>query len=153
MKPEANLSRLGLTLPVAPPAAGNYLPAVRSGNLLFCSGTLPLQEGAITHAGQVGRDVSVGEAAEGAKICVLNTLANAKAELGVLDRISRVVSVTGFVNGAAGFSESSAVVNGASDLLVAVFGPAGRHARAAMAVAGLPRNAAVEIQIVFELSS
>ena len=151
MSIEAKLATLGLSLPAAPAAAGNYLPAVRSGNLLFLAGTLCLRDGQLTHTGQVGAEQTTASGYEAAKVCALNTLANIKAVAGSLEAVARIVSVSGFVNGVSGFSESPAVVNGASDLFVALYGEAGKHARAAVAVAGLPRNATVEIQAVVEL--
>jgi len=151
MNYESILKEMGFTLPPAPAPAGNYLPAVRSGNLLFLAGTLPVRDGQVTHAGQVGRDLDVAAGYAAAQVCALNTLAALKGAAGSLDALERFVLVSGFVNGVAGFAESPAVINGASDLLVKVFGERGRHARAAVAVAGLPRNAAVEIQCVAEL--
>ena len=153
MNPESRLAELGLSLPTPPAAAGSYVPAVRTGTLLYCSGTLPILEGKLTHTGQVGREQTVQTAAKAAEACVLNTLANIKATAGSLDAVARVVFVSGFVNAVDGFADSPAVINGASDLLVKVFGEAGRHARAAVAVNGLPRGATVEVQLVVELKS
>jgi enamine deaminase RidA (YjgF/YER057c/UK114 family) len=149
--PESRLSELGLTLPQPPSAAGSYVPTVRTGNLLYCAGTLPIADGKVTHVGQVGREQTVQTGAKAAEGCALNTLANVKAALGSLDRVVRVVFVSGFVNAVDGFAESPAVINGASDLFVKVFGDAGRHARAAVAVNGLPRGATAEIQAVIEV--
>lgn len=151
MNPEAKLAELGLKLPDVAAAAGNYVPTVRSGNLLFCAGTISIENGQMTHVGQVGREQTVQTGYESARICTLNTLANIKAALGSLDNVSRIVMVNGFVNGVSGFSDSPAVINGASDLLVGIFGDAGKHARAAVAVAGLPRNSTVEVQLVVEV--
>lgn len=151
MNPEAKLAELGLTLPDAPAAAGSYVPTVRTGNLLYCAGTISALNGLITHAGQVGKDQTVQTGYESAKVCALNTLANIKAALGSLDRVNRIVFVGGYVNAVSGFADSPAVINGASDLLVAVFGEAGKHARAAVAVAGLPKDSTVEIQVVAEI--
>jgi enamine deaminase RidA (YjgF/YER057c/UK114 family) len=151
MQIENKLSELGITLPNPPAAAGNYLPAVQSGNLLHLSGVLPVDEGKITHEGQVGSDQTVESANQAARVCALNAIANIKATSGDLDKVARIVYVTGFVNGVSGFADSPAVINGASDLFVEVFGEAGKHARAAVAVAGLPKNATVEIQVVVEL--
>lgn len=151
MNPEAKLAELGLKLPDVTPAAGNYVPTVRTGNLLFCAGTISVSGGKVTHEGQVGREQTVQTGYESARICALNTLGNIKAAVGSLDKVSRIVCVSGFVNAISGFSESPAVINGASDLFVAVFGEAGKHARAAVGVAGLPRNSTVEVQVVAEL--
>jgi len=151
MNCEKNLADLGFTLPPPPAPAGNYLPYVRSGKLVFLAGTLPMRDGVITHAGQVVRDLDVAAGYAAAQVCALNTLAALKAAAGSFDNLERFVFVNGFVNAVAGFADSPAVINGASDLLVKVFGDRGRHARAAVAVAGLPKNAAVEIQCVAEL--
>ncbi|MFT3782166.1 MAG: RidA family protein [Nibricoccus sp.] len=153
MTPEEKLIELGLKLPLPPAAAGNYLPTVLTGNLLYCAGTISALDGRITHAGQVGKEQTVAAGYESAKVCALNTLANIKAALGSLDRVSRIVFVGGYVNAIAGFADSPAVINGASDLFVAVFGEAGKHARAAVAVAGLPKESAVEIQVVVEVKA
>jgi enamine deaminase RidA (YjgF/YER057c/UK114 family) len=149
--PESRLAELGLSLPSAPAPVGSYVPTVRTGNLLYCSGTIPFIDGKLTHAGAVGREQTVAAAAKAAEGCALTTLANVKAALGSLERVVRVVFVSGFVNAVDGFTESPAVINGASDLFLKVFGEAGRHARAAVAVNGLPRGATVEIQIVLEV--
>jgi enamine deaminase RidA (YjgF/YER057c/UK114 family) len=151
MTPEAKIAELGLTLPAAPAAAGNYLPTVRVGNLLYCAGTISAVNGQITHAGQVGREQTVQTGYESARISALNTLANIKAAVGSLDQVARFVMVNGFVNAVSGFADSPAVINGASDLFVAAFGDAGKHARAAVAVTGLPRNSTTEIQVLVEL--
>lgn len=151
MNPEAKLAELGLTLPPPPAAAGSYVPTVRTGNLLFCAGTIPMLNGQMTHTGQVGKEQTIESGRKAAEVCVLNTLANIKAALGSLDRVARVVMVNGFVNAVDGFTDSPAVINGASDLLVAVFGEAGKHARAAVAVNGLPRGSTAEVQLVVEV--
>ena len=151
MTPEARLAELGLYLPPPPAAAGSYVPTVRTGNLLFCAGTICMVNGQMTHTGQVGREQTVESAYRAAEVCGLNTLANIKAAAGSLDRVARVVFVSGFVNAVDGFADSPAVINGASDLFVRVFGEAGKHARAAVAVNGLPRGSTVEIQVVVEL--
>jgi enamine deaminase RidA (YjgF/YER057c/UK114 family) len=149
--PESRLAELGLTLPQPPAAAGSYVPTVRTGNLLYCAGTLPMVDGKLTHAGQVGKEQTVQSGAKAAEACALTTLANVKAALGSLDRVVRIVFVSGFVNAVDGFADSPAVINGASDLFLKVFGEAGRHARAAVAVNGLPRGATAEIQAVIEV--
>lgn len=151
--PEAKLKEMGLSLPELAAAAGSYVPTVRTGNLLFCAGTISVSNGRITHVGAVGKEQTVESGYESAKVCALNTLANIKAAVGSLDRVVRVVSVSGFVNAVSGFSDSPAVINGASDLFVAVFGEAGKHARAAVAVCGLPKNSTVEIQVVVEIKA
>ena len=151
MTPEAKLAALGLTLPAAPVVAGNYVATVRTGNLLFCAGTIAAFNGQQTHIGQVGKEQTVETGKKAAEICALNTLANIKAAVGSLDQVVRIVMVNGFVNAVDGFADSPAVINGASDLFVKVFGEAGKHARAAVAVNGLPRGSTAEVQVVVEL--
>jgi enamine deaminase RidA (YjgF/YER057c/UK114 family) len=151
MNPESRLAELGLELPRPPAAAGSYVPTVRTGNLIYCAGTLPMMDGKLTHAGQVGREQTVQTGAKAAEACALNTLANLKEALGSLERVARIVFVSGYVNAVDGFADSPAVINGASDLFLKVFGEAGRHARAAVAVNGLPRGATTEIQVVAEV--
>ena len=153
MNPEAKLAELGLTLPQPPAAAGSYVPTVRTGNLLYCAGTICMVDGQMTHTGQVGKEQTVETAKKSAEVCALNTLANIKAAVGSLDVVAKFVFVTGFVNAIDGFADSPAVINGASDLFVKVFGDAGKHARAAVAVNGLPRGSTTEVQVVVELKS
>ena len=153
MNPEAKLAELGLSLPTPPAAAGSYVPTVRTGNLLYCAGTICFLNGQMTHTGQVGKEQTVPTANKSAEVCALNTLANIKAAVGSLDKVARIVFVSGFVNAVDGFTESPAVINGASDLFVKVFGEAGKHARAAVAVNGLPRGSTTEVQVVVELKS
>jgi enamine deaminase RidA (YjgF/YER057c/UK114 family) len=151
MTPEAKLTELGLVLPPPPAAAGSYVPTVQTGNLLFCAGTVAMVSGQMTHVGAVGREQTVDTARKSAEICAMNTLANIKAAVGSLDRVARIVMVNGFVNAIDGFTDSPAVINGASDLFVKIFGDAGKHARAAVAVNGLPRGSTTEVQVVVEL--
>lgn len=153
MNPEAKLAELGLTLPNPPAAAGSYVPSVRTGNLLFCAGTIAVFNGQQTHIGQVGKEQTVETAKKAAEICILNTLANIKAAVGSLDKVARIVFVSGFVNAVDGFADSPAVINGASDLFLKVFGDAGKHARAAVAVNGLPKGSTTEVQVVVELKA
>lgn len=152
MNIEARIQSLGLQLPEAPAPAGNYVPALRSGQLLYLSGAICLVDGAMTHTGKVGgpRDIAYGQ--EAARVCALNLLAVARSHLGSLDAISQILQINGFVNGVPGFSESPQVINGASDLLVEIFGDRGRHTRAAVAVTGLPKDSTVEIQAVMEIA-
>jgi len=153
MNYEAKLSELGLKLPNPPAAAGSYVPTVRTGNLLYCAGTICMVDGKMTHTGQVGREQTVETAKQSAEICALNTLANIKAAVGSLDKVARIVFVSGFVNAVDNFADSPAVINGASDLFVKVFGDAGKHARAAVAVNGLPKGSTTEVQVVVELKA
>jgi enamine deaminase RidA (YjgF/YER057c/UK114 family) len=145
--PEQNLAALGHTLPTTPAPGGNYVSAKRVGPIVYLSGVISIgREGVI--AGTAGLDRSIEEGYAAARACALMQLAVLKRELGSLDRVAEILSVNGYVNAAPGFADSPAVVNGASDLLVQVFGEAGRHVRAAVGVIALPRNALVEIQMV-----
>ena len=150
---ESRLAELGLCLPPPPAPAGSYVPVVISGSLAFTSGQLPLQEGALQVKGKIGRDVSLEQGAELARVCVLNALAALRQALGDLDRVRQVVKLTGFVASAPGFTEQPKVVNGASDLLIRVFGERGRHARSAVGVAELPLCAPVEVELTVEIVS
>ena len=151
MSIDARLAELGLKLPTPPSAAGSYVPTVRSGSMLYCAGTIASLDGGMTHTGQVGSEQTVTTGYQSARVCALNTLANIRAATGSLDAVKRIVFVSGFVNAVNGFADSPAVINGASDLFVEVFGEAGRHARAAVSVAGLPRNSTTEVTGVAEL--
>jgi enamine deaminase RidA (YjgF/YER057c/UK114 family) len=149
--PESKLASLGIQLgePAAPIA--NFVPTVRTGQLLFVSGQICFLDGKITHTGQVGTDLSIEEGKAAARVCALNILAQARKALGSLDKIARVVQVQGFVNAAPGFGQQPAVINGASDLIVDIFGDAGKHSRYAIGVGSLPSNAAVEVAATFEI--
>jgi enamine deaminase RidA (YjgF/YER057c/UK114 family) len=152
MSYEEKLKSLGLELPEAPKPVATYVPAVQAGNLLFLSGVLPMRSGQLAFAGKLGRDLTVSQGVEAAQVAILNALAIVKQELGSLDRISRVVKVVGHVASAEGFTDQPQVLNGASDLLVAIFGDRGRHARVAIGAAELPRRAAVEIEVIVAVS-
>jgi enamine deaminase RidA (YjgF/YER057c/UK114 family) len=143
----AKLAALGLTLPAAPTPGGSYLPHRLHGNTLILAGVISTFNGQMTHTGQVGAAHTVETAREAAKICALNVLAAIQGALGSLDRVEAFLYVGGYVNAVSGFADAPAVINGASDLFVELYGEAGRHARAAIAVAGLPKNATVEIQV------
>jgi enamine deaminase RidA (YjgF/YER057c/UK114 family) len=148
----ARLAELGITLPKPAIPAGNYDPYVRVGPMIYLAGQTNELDGVPTFTGRVPRLVSLEQAREGARTCGLNLLANLSLACGGdLSLVERCVQVRGFVNVAEGFDQIPAVVNGASDLFVAVFGDAGRHARTAVGVAGLPKNAAVEVDAVFLL--
>lgn len=149
---EARLRHLGLELPAAPNPVANYVPAVQAGQLLFISGQIAKAADGSVVAGSVGSDLTVEEGQKAARLCALNILAQAKAALGSLDRIERVVRLTGFVNSGAGFADHPKVVNGASDLMVEVFGDKGRHTRAAVGASGLPANTAVEVDAILLVS-
>ncbi len=147
----AKLAELGLTLPVAALPIAAYVPAVRTGNIVFTAGQLPLVDGAMAQTGKTGGDVSVERAKELAQICALNALAAVEL-VADINKIVKVVRVVGYVNGAAGFVNHPAVVNGASELFVHIWGDAGKHARSAIGVAELPLNSPVEIELTVEIS-
>ncbi|HWI82977.1 RidA family protein [Ramlibacter sp.] len=149
---QQRLLELGVTLPAAPRPAANYVPAVRSGNLLFIAGQVPVQDGQARFLGKLGAGLGVAEGQQAARLCAINVLAQVAAALdGDLDRVVRCVRVGGFVNAVPEFTEHPAVINGASDFFVAVFGDAGKHARAAVGAGSLPRGVAVEVEAVFEV--
>lgn len=149
---EDRLKLHGVTLPEAAAPAANYLPYKRSGKLVFTAGQLPLDGGRLTATGLVGRELDTAAGQEAARRCAINILAQAKAAAGSLDRIVSVVKITVFVASAPGFNEQHLVANGASDLLVAILGDAGRHARSAVGMAALPLDAPVEIEAVLEIA-
>ena len=148
--PTSRLKELGHELPPVPTPAGSYVPATRSGHLIFTAGQLPFKDGDLAFTGKVGDTVSVDDAKEAARLCALNALAAVAAESGGLNSISRIVKVTGYVASAPGFTRQPEVLNGASDFLGDVFGEAGLHARSAVGVSELPLGAPVEVEIVVE---
>ena len=151
---EARLAELGITLPVPGKSVANFVPCVLSGRTLYISGQISFVDGKVVHPGQVGRDVSIDEAKHAARVCGLNALAQAKAFLGDLDRISRICMVHGFVHAVPEFGQHPMVMNGVSDLLVEVFGEEiGRHARFAVGAGSLPFNAPVEVAIIAEVAA
>lgn len=147
---ENRLAELGVSLPAAAAPAANYVPFMRSGNLVLTAGQLPLKDGKLAVSGLLGRDVDVDNGKEAAKLCAINILAQAKAALGDLEKIERIVKITVFVASSPDFTEQHLVANGASDFLVAVLGERGKHARSAVGTASLPLNAAVEIEAIIE---
>ena len=149
--PEAKLAELGLKLPEVSAPAGAYLPAVRSGDHVYTAGQLPMVDGTLARTGKVGGAVSPEDAKALAQRCALNALAAVKAEIGDLALVKRVVKVVGFVASEPDFTEQPRVINGASELLGAVFGEAGRHARSAVGVAVLPLDAPVEVELIVEV--
>ncbi|HEY0212608.1 MAG TPA: RidA family protein [Paenirhodobacter sp.] len=149
-KIDARLNELGITLPAAPAPAANYVPYVLTGTQLFVSGQVSAgADGLIT--GKLGAGASVEDGAAAARRCGLSLIAQAKAALGDLDRVARVVKLVGFVNSTADFTDQPKVINGCSDLMVEVFGDAGRHARSAVSAASLPFGVTVEIEAIFEV--
>jgi enamine deaminase RidA (YjgF/YER057c/UK114 family) len=148
---EDRLAALGLAVPEVVPPVAAYVPAVRSGSYVFTSGQLPMESGSLPATGKVGAQVSQEQAYDLARSCALNALAAVKSVVGDLDEVVRVVKVVGFVAVDPSFTAVSAVVNGASELLQAAFGDAGRHARSAIGVASLPLDAPVEVELVVEV--
>lgn len=148
---EKKLQALGFTLPSPPKPVATYVPAVRSGNLLFLSGMIPMVEGKMAMAGKLGKELTVEQGQQAARITLLNALAVIKAELGALDQVRRIVRIGVHVASAEGFTQQPAVANGASDLLVQIFGDAGRHARLALGAAELPLGAPVELEMIVEI--
>ena len=150
MSIEEHLKAAGITLPAAPAPVANYVPCVEAGGLLFVSGQVAAgPDGVIT--GKLGADMEVEAGAAAARACGLSLLAQAQKALGSLDRVARVVKLTGFVNSTPDFTDQPKVINGASDLMVEVFGDAGRHARAAVSTPALPLGAAVEVDAIFAI--
>lgn len=150
MSASARLAELGVDLPVAVKPLGSYVPAVRSGNFVYTSGQLPMQDGKLVQAGKVGVDVAPERGKELARICALNALAAIHSLVGI-DSVTQVVKVVGFVASGPGFNGQPGVINGASDLLADVFGDSGVHARSAVGVAELPLDAPVEVELVVEV--
>ncbi|WP_029041307.1 RidA family protein [Cucumibacter marinus] len=150
---KARLAELGIDLPEAKPPLANYVPARRTGNTIYISGQVPAVGGADQFTGKLGREFSVEEGQAAARICAINILAQLSAALdGDLDRVTAVVRLGGFINADPEFTDHPKVLNGASDLMVEVFGDTGRHARAAVGVYSLPRNVPVEVDAIFEIA-
>ena len=153
MSPEEKLADLEITLPEAPAAVANYVPWIQTGNLLMTSGQLPWLNGEIQYAGKCGSDLSVEDGYEAARLCAINAIAQLKAASGDLSRISKILRLEGNVHSAAGFQGQPHVLNGASDLMFAVFGERGRHTRTALGINEMPLNAAVQLSVFVEVES
>lgn len=151
MSIDAKLKALNLELPAAPKPVANYVPVVRAGDLLFLSGVLPSKDGQLILTGKLGQELSIEQGMEAAKLAALNALAIIQGEVGSLDKVKRIVKMVGHIASAPGFTDQPQVLNGASDLLVAVFGEAGKHARVAVGAAELPRQAPVEIELIVQV--
>ena len=147
----AKLAELGLALPVAAKPVAAYVPAIRTGHIVFTAGQLPMVDGALAKTGKVGGEISIEEAKKLAEVCALNALA-AVETVADINKIVRVVRVVGYVNGVAGFTQQPAVINGASELFLHIWGEAGKHARSALGVAELPLNAPVEVELTVEVA-
>ena len=150
---EEKLKELGIEIPTPPNPAGSYIPVVTTGNLAFVSGQIPMKEGKVIFEGKVPENQSVDSARDAAKICIVNGLAQLKANLGSLDKITKFVRISGFVNSNPNFTEQPKVINAASDLLVEVFGDMAKHSRIAVGVTSLPLNSTVEIDMIVEFSN
>lgn len=148
----ARLTELGITLPAVAAPAGSYVPALRTGNLVYTAGQVPFVDGKIAAVGKLGAEIDVERGAELARICALNGLAAVDGLVG-LDAVVRVVKVVGFVASATGFTDQPKVINGASDVLAEIFGEAGRHARSAVGVAELPLGVPVEVELIVEVTA
>ncbi len=146
------LRAMGVVLPAPAAPAANYVPTVISGNLIFISGQISIAADGTKVVGKVGKDLTVEQAQAGARICAINILANLNAALGDLEKVKRVVKLTGFVNAVPDFTEPHLVINGCSDFIVDVLGERGRHSRSAVAAAALPRNVAVEVDAIAEIA-
>ena len=150
--PEERLQQLGVSLPSPAVPVAAYVPTVRTGNLVFVSGQVPVVDGTPSHLGHLGGDVDLEAGRAAARTCAINLIAALKAELGELSQVRRVVKVTGFVACAPGFTDAPKVINAASELLGEAFGDAGRHARAAVGVAALPLGVPVEVEAIVEVA-
>jgi enamine deaminase RidA (YjgF/YER057c/UK114 family) len=150
---EDRLRELSIELPTPPSPAGSYIPVVTTGNLAFVSGQIPMKEGKVIFEGKVPEQQSLESARDAAKICIINGLAQLKANLGSLDKITKFVRISGFVNSNPEFTEQPKVINAASDLLVEIFGDMAKHSRIAVGVASLPLKSTVEIDMVVEFST
>ncbi len=152
MTVEERLEALSISLPIPPKPAGSYIPVVRTGNLVFVSGQIPMKDGQVQFKGQVPTSISPDEAQKAARLCIINVLSQLKSEIGNLDKVSKIVRVSGFVNSSPEFYEQPKIINAASDLLFEIFGEKGKHSRIAVGVASLPLNSAVEIDLIAEIT-
>jgi len=149
---EEKLDKLGITLPTPPKPVASYIPVVKTGNLIFVSGQIPIIDGKVAYSGKVTKDLSIEDAQRAARLCVINALAQLKSELQNLDKISKIVRLSGFVNSPPDFAEQPKVINGASDLLYDIFEKKGQHTRIAVGVSSLPLNSAVEVDLIVEIN-
>jgi enamine deaminase RidA (YjgF/YER057c/UK114 family) len=147
---EEKIKSIGIKLPIPPNPAGSYIPVVKSGNLLFVSGQIPMEDGKVAFTGKVS-DANIETAQKSARICAINILAQLKKELGDLEKISKIVRLSGFVNSVPEFTQQPKVINAASDLLYEIFGECGKHSRIAVGVSSLPLNSMTEIDAIVEI--
>lgn len=151
MSYEAKLKRLGIAVPDVPKPVAAYVAAVKDDNYIYTSGQIPFVEGQLKFKGKLGKELTVEEGYDAAKICAVNCLAAIKGQIGSLDKIEKVIKIVGFVNSAPEFYDQPKVINGASELIGSIFGKAGEHARSAVGVAELPLNAAVEVEMIVKV--
>lgn len=151
MSYEAKLREIGLRIPSAPRPVAAYVPSVQADGFVYTSGQLPFAEGELKYKGKVGQEITTEQAYEAAQVCALNCLSVVRAQTGSLDKVERVIKVTGFVNSAPGFDRQPQVINGASELLGKIFGAAGQHARSAVGVSELPLGAPVEVEMIVKI--
>ncbi len=149
---EERLKLLNIVLPIPPKPAGSYVPVTISGKTAYVSGQIPILDGKITHKGKVPTNQSLEEAQKAARLCAINALAQLKSEIISLDRVSKILKVSGFVNSAPDFTDQPKVINAASDLLFEIFGEKGRHARVAIGASSLPLDSTVELDMIVEIS-
>jgi enamine deaminase RidA (YjgF/YER057c/UK114 family) len=147
------LKENNIILPTPPNPAGSYVPVVLTGNLVFVSGQIPIEDGNLKFMGKVPDEQSIETAQDAAKVCIINALAHLNAYFGTLDNITKIIRVSGFVNSNPSFTEQPKIINAASDLLFEIFGEAGKHSRIAIGVSSLPLNSTVEIDMIVEVSS
>ena len=147
---DEKIKSLGIILPIPPSPAGSYIPVVRSGDLLYVSGQIPMEDGKVAFTGKVS-DANIETAQKSARICAINILAQLKKELGDLEKISKIVRISGFVNSVPEFTQQPKVINAASDLLYEIFGECGKHSRIAVGVSSLPLNSMTEIDAIVEM--
>jgi enamine deaminase RidA (YjgF/YER057c/UK114 family) len=147
---DEKIKSLGIKLPIPPSPAGSYIPVVRSGNLLYVSGQIPMEDGKVAFTGKVS-DANIETAQKSARICAINILAQLKKELGDLEKISKIVRISGFVNSVPEFTQQPKVINAASDLFYEIFGECGKHSRIAVGVSSLPLNSMTEIDAIVEM--
>jgi len=150
---EDELKKLSIEIPTPPNPAGSYIPVVTAGNLAFVSGQIPIKDGKVVFEGKIPEVQSLDSARDAAKICIINGLAQLKANLGSLDRITKFIRISGFVNSNPDFTEQPKVINAASDLLVEIFGDMAKHSRIAVGVSSLPLNSTVELDMIVEFST
>jgi enamine deaminase RidA (YjgF/YER057c/UK114 family) len=148
---EEKLNEMGIEIPVAPKPLASYIPATKAGNLIFTAGQIPMVDGELKYKGKVGKEISLAEGIKAAELCTVNCLSVIKSEVKNLDNIKRVIKVTVFVNSTNGFTDQPKVANGASDLLVKIFGDNGKHARSAVGVNELPIDSSVEVEMIVEV--